>query len=84
MHRWHHALELRDRNFSTKLAIWDFLFGAACRPHDRKPEGYGLSEPFPSAYVSQVLWAFRRAERVPVGSEESLTHAAPRTDHLRL
>ncbi len=34
MHRWHHARDLDPpgKNFSTKLAIWDFLFGTAYRP----------------------------------------------------
>ena len=59
MHRWHHALQPRDRNFSTKLAIWDFLFGTAYLPRDRKPGGYGLDDPtYPTDYMGQLLWAF--------------------------
>lgn len=61
MHRWHHALDIYDRNFSTKLAFWDFLFGTAHFPRDRKPTGYGLAEGFPDGYFRQVLWAFRRS-----------------------
>ena len=32
MHRWHHAREIVDVNFATKLAIWDWLFGTAYHP----------------------------------------------------
>lgn len=68
MHRWHHAddPEAYDRNFSTKLAIWDWLFGTAFFPGlPRRAERYGLSEPgfpeeFPLGYFKQHAWAFRR------------------------
>jgi sterol desaturase/sphingolipid hydroxylase (fatty acid hydroxylase superfamily) len=46
MHRWHHAVspEARDRNFATKFALWDWIFGTAYFPsRDRhKADGYGL------------------------------------------
>lgn len=62
MHRWHHATdpEAQGRNFATKLAVWDWLFGTAYLP-GRKPTGYGLGRAgFPSGYFAQVAWAFRR------------------------
>jgi len=64
MHRWHHATdaESQGKNFATKLAVWDWLFGTAWLPDTqrRKPMRYGLSEPgFPDGYVAQVAWAFR-------------------------
>jgi sterol desaturase/sphingolipid hydroxylase (fatty acid hydroxylase superfamily) len=65
MHRWHHAIDAdaHNRNFGTKLALWDWLFGTAFRPIDRRPAGYGLGDArFPSSYVRQHLWAFRRFE----------------------
>lgn len=45
MHRWHHATELPapGKNFATKLAIWDWLFGTAYLP-EHKPARYGLPE----------------------------------------
>jgi sterol desaturase/sphingolipid hydroxylase (fatty acid hydroxylase superfamily) len=61
-HRWHHARdpEARDRNFATKLALWDRLFGTAYLPRGRKPSGYGLPDvDFPRGYVRQHLFAFR-------------------------
>lgn len=45
MHRWHHSVEyLGDgRNYATKLAIWDWIFGTAYLP-DKKPPGYGMAD----------------------------------------
>ena len=65
MHRWHHAVdeEAHNRNFGTKLALWDWLFGTAYLPRPRKPRGYGLSDPaFPKGYIRQHLYAFRKFE----------------------
>jgi sterol desaturase/sphingolipid hydroxylase (fatty acid hydroxylase superfamily) len=62
MHRWHHAsdVDAYDRNFSTKLAIWDWLFGTAWLPRDRMPSGYGLdAEDFPTTYLMQQFYATR-------------------------
>lgn len=61
-HRWHHAVdpEAYNKNFATKLAIWDRLFGTAYIPDGRKPSGYGLTDvEFPTGYVGQHLFAFR-------------------------
>ncbi len=59
MHRWHHAQEVVDVNFATKLAIWDWLFGTAYRPPG-KPRSYGLhAAQFPAGYWRQVAHAFR-------------------------
>ncbi|MBS1910980.1 MAG: sterol desaturase family protein [Bacteroidetes bacterium] len=63
MHRWHHAVDedAHNRNFSTKFAIWDWMFGTAYLPTGRKPRGYGLGEePFPHGYLRQLAFAFRR------------------------
>lgn len=73
MHRWHHARDLDPpgKNFSTKLAIWDFLFGTAYRPA-HKPTAYGIHDDpnYPSygfwAYVLQHVWTFR-SERARKG-----------------
>jgi sterol desaturase/sphingolipid hydroxylase (fatty acid hydroxylase superfamily) len=64
MHRWHHANNdesVFNKNFSTKLAIWDWLFGTAFFPSDRKPAEYGLSGiVFPRNYLKQIIFAFRK------------------------
>ncbi|MEO1334709.1 MAG: sterol desaturase family protein, partial [Myxococcota bacterium] len=49
MHRWHHSdeLEMPGKNFSTKIALWDWVFGTAYLPA-HKPKSYGLGgENFP-------------------------------------
>ncbi len=59
MHRWHHSTgKGRNRNFSTKLAIWDWIFGTAYFP-ESKPDEYGLKTFFPKNYFMQTLFAFR-------------------------
>jgi sterol desaturase/sphingolipid hydroxylase (fatty acid hydroxylase superfamily) len=63
MHRWHHSTgKGRNRNFATKLAIWDWLFGTAFLP-DTKPDEYGLKTHFPQHYLMQTLFAFRSFKR---------------------
>jgi sterol desaturase/sphingolipid hydroxylase (fatty acid hydroxylase superfamily) len=59
MHRWHHSTgKGRNRNFATKFAVWDWLFGTAFFP-DTKPDEYGLKTFFPDHYLDQTLYAFR-------------------------
>jgi sterol desaturase/sphingolipid hydroxylase (fatty acid hydroxylase superfamily) len=61
MHRWHHAREISDGglNFSTKFAIWDWMFGTAYQPKN-KPAAYGIDdENYPGGYIAQHLYAFR-------------------------
>lgn len=49
MHRWHHSddggREFQN-NYSTKFAVWDWLFGTAFLPDPeiRKPKQFGLSD----------------------------------------
>jgi sterol desaturase/sphingolipid hydroxylase (fatty acid hydroxylase superfamily) len=95
MHRWHHAAgdERREHNFSTKIAVWDWLFGTAYLPA-AKPRAYGLwgNAPFPERpgwrgalldYFAQNVWAFRRfapqgARTTRAGDGRRPTAAAPR------
>lgn len=66
MHRWHHAdknEKAYNRNFATKLAVWDWLFNTAYLPSKEKPEFYGLSDlHFPKNYLKQQTFAFRKFE----------------------
>lgn len=65
MHRWHHSTgKGRNRNFATKLAIWDWIFGTAFLP-ETKPDEYGLKTFFPNHYIMQTLYAFRTFKRSP-------------------
>jgi len=68
MHRWHHATDPQayNKNFATKLAIWDWMFGTAFFPSPavRKADTYGLDyvqypEHFPLDYFVQQAYAFR-------------------------
>jgi len=68
MHRWHHATDRAayDKNFATKFAWWDWLFGTAFFPDRgcRKARGYGLAyvqypERFPLDYFVHQAYAFR-------------------------
>ena len=72
VHRWHHAIDYvpPGKNFGTKFAFWDYLFGTVDRPA-RKPSGYGLAEPFPGGFFAQQAYAFRRADRPPAGEVDA-------------
>ena len=64
MHRWHHTTgKGRNRNFSTKLAIWDWIFGSAFLPENEKASDYGLKTFFPENYFYQFIFAFRNFKR---------------------
>jgi sterol desaturase/sphingolipid hydroxylase (fatty acid hydroxylase superfamily) len=66
MHRWHHAKEITEGglNYSTKFAVWDWIFRTAYLPAERKPSGYGIGDrDFPHGYLAQHLYAFRRRKQ---------------------
>lgn len=59
MHRWHHDVgKGRNRNFATKLAIWDWVWGSAYLPRPEKPKEYGLKSYFPDNFIMQFIFAF--------------------------
>ena len=63
MHRIHHTTgKGRNRNFATKLAIWDWIFNTAFTPRE-KAEDYGLKTFFPENFFQQFLFAFRSFKR---------------------
>lgn len=61
MHRWHHANQKKalDKNFSTKLAMWDWLFGTAYFPKNEKAGSYGLTKVYPLSFIQQFFYVFR-------------------------
>jgi len=64
MHRWHHAKgKGMGANYSTKLAIWDWMFGTAYFPEGLRAGDYGVRTWFPKHYLAQTLYAFRRFHR---------------------
>jgi len=84
MHRWHHsdASEVYYANFSTKLAVWDWIFGTAFLPDPkvRKADDYGLKKSirslYPTNYFSQTWFSFR-----PFGDDESRDLSEDSSDH---
>jgi len=59
MHRWHHTTgKGRNRNFATKLAVWDWLFSTGFLPDDHAAD-YGLKTFFPKNFFKQFVFAFR-------------------------
>lgn len=64
MHRWHHSDrddKAYNKNFGTKLAVWDWIFDTAYLPSEAKPKYYGLSDiNYPKNYFRQIWFAFRR------------------------
>ena len=60
MHQWHHDTgKGRNRNFSTKFAFWDWMFGSAYFPKPDKPQQYGLKTYFPTNYFQQFMFIFK-------------------------
>jgi sterol desaturase/sphingolipid hydroxylase (fatty acid hydroxylase superfamily) len=64
MHQWHHA---NDRavfyaNYSTKFAIWDWLFGTAYLPGRKKPAEFGLYYDYPKDYFLQHWFSVKRMD----------------------
>lgn len=64
MHQWHHA---NDRavfyaNYSTKFAVWDWLFGTAYLPGRKKPAEYGLYYDYPKDYFLQHWFSVKRID----------------------
>ena len=80
MHQWHHSdhQEVFYSNYSTKFAIWDWLFGTAFLPGLKpfqyqmmKPDKFGLPYDYPQDYFMQHWFAFHRfdvkkIESIPV------------------
>ncbi|HVU98584.1 MAG TPA: sterol desaturase family protein [Puia sp.] len=64
MHQWHHA---NDRavfyaNYSTKFAMWDWIFGTAYLPGRKKPAEYGLYYDYPKDYFLQHWFSVKRID----------------------
>ena len=73
MHLWHHAdhEEVYFANFSTKLAVWDWLFGTAYLPEGRKPVRWGLPYAFPKDYFLQHAFSVRRFDEAALAEKSA-------------
>jgi len=74
MHLWHHAdhEEVYFANFSTKFAVWDWLFGTAYLPAGRKPIRWGLPYAFPKDYFLQHAFSVRRFDEGALAEKSAL------------
>ncbi len=61
LHQWHHAdhPEVYHKNFGTKLAIWDWVFGTAYLPNHR-PQRFGVWYRFPRGWFEQHVFSVYR------------------------
>jgi sterol desaturase/sphingolipid hydroxylase (fatty acid hydroxylase superfamily) len=65
LHLWHHAnyREVFHANFSTKFAVWDYLFGTVYDP-GKKPgdsrDNWGLYYDYPKDYFLQHAFSVKR------------------------
>lgn len=64
-HHWHHAHEpaAHDKNFAGQLSFLDALFGTFHLPGSETPARYGIDDPVPGNYVTQMAYAFTPARR---------------------
>jgi sterol desaturase/sphingolipid hydroxylase (fatty acid hydroxylase superfamily) len=62
MHQWHHSNNraVFFANYSTKFALWDWLFGTAYLPGRKKPDEFGLPYDYPRDYFLQHAFAIKR------------------------
>lgn len=60
-HHWHHAnqRETYDRNFSSQLVIWDWLFGTLYLPKRERPAKFGLDTRRKLGFLGQLIQPFR-------------------------
>jgi sterol desaturase/sphingolipid hydroxylase (fatty acid hydroxylase superfamily) len=84
-HHWHHSKDVaaRDKNFAGQLSLLDVLFGTAYMPRGQLPTQYGIDEPLPSTYVTQILHPFKGAERLTQAAHEEVrrcTIVVPKID----
>ncbi len=78
-HRVHHSSDAAHfgRNFGISFSLWDWMFGTAI-VSDRRPDAYGLPEPFPRGIVRQMIAPFPAAARklIPAWRRPELNDAA--------
>ena len=67
LHHWHHARLAQTRHNFSNLAPWvDVVFGTYHCPEGPETYPLGLTEPFPSSYVAQLVHPLR-PRRLPAG-----------------
>lgn len=85
MHRWHHTTgKGRNRNFSTKLAIWDWIFKTSYFPDNEKAQRYGLISSFPIHYIAQFFYAFRSFKRRKINTPQRIPESSERMQEHKI
>jgi sterol desaturase/sphingolipid hydroxylase (fatty acid hydroxylase superfamily) len=70
-HRWHHAMDVRDKNFASTFAIWDVMFGTYHMPVGIRPRGYGIDDAaMPEGIVGQMLYPLIQRDAQPETAAE--------------
>jgi hypothetical protein len=62
-------------NYSTKFAVWDWLFGTAYLPGRKKPDEFGLPYDYPRDYFLQHAFAIKRFDEQKLVSKYPLFRA---------
>jgi sterol desaturase/sphingolipid hydroxylase (fatty acid hydroxylase superfamily) len=63
-HRWHHDATVRDMNFASTFAVWDWMFGTFHMPQGALPGNYGIDdEAMPEGLMPQLVYPLLQAER---------------------
>ncbi len=77
MHQWHHSNDkaVFYANYSTKFAVWDWLFGTAYLPGRKKPAEFGLPYDYPRDYFLQHFFAVKRIDEKKLASKYPLFRA---------
>lgn len=56
-HRWHHTIDVYDKNFGSTFSFWDLLFGTWYMPAAVLPQVYGIDdESMPEGLLAQILY----------------------------
>lgn len=56
-HRWHHANSVRDMNYASTFAVWDWMFGTFHMPQGVLPDGYGIDDQaMPEGLMPQLVY----------------------------
>jgi sterol desaturase/sphingolipid hydroxylase (fatty acid hydroxylase superfamily) len=64
-HRWHHARDVRDVNFASTFAVWDWMFGTFHMPQGALPQEYGIDdEGMPEGLMPQLIYPLLQPERI--------------------
>ena len=65
-HRWHHSIDVRDKNFAGTFAIWDLMFGTWYMPQGVLPSNYGIDDKeMPEGLMPQLVYPLRQREGMP-------------------